>query len=94
MVSLQFQFTPRIIRNDLQMMGTASGAPFVVPLTHDVNTNQTALFDRLNKQPLFGNELRYQNIIKILSNSRETMSKRTCYRQARSVEYNNDLSLV
>lgn len=75
-------------------MGTASGAPFVVPLTHDVNTNQTALFDRLNKQPLFGNELRYQNIIKILSNSRETMSKRTCYRQARSVEYNNDLSLV
>jgi hypothetical protein len=48
---------------------------FVVPLTHDVTTNQTTLWDRLNKQPLMGNEHKYQNIVKILNNARETTSQ-------------------
>lgn len=48
---------------------------FIVPLTHDATTNQTSLWDRLNKQPLMGNEQKYQNILKILNNSRETINK-------------------
>ncbi len=57
------------------MSGNMNSSSFVVPLTHDVTTNQTALWDRLSKQPLMGNEHKYQNIIKILNNSRDTTNK-------------------
>ncbi|CAF2044531.1 unnamed protein product [Rotaria magnacalcarata] len=73
-----FQFTPRVNRNDFQMSNNSNTSSFVVPLTHDVNTNQTALWDRLHKQLLMGNEHKYQNVMKILNNSRDTISKYEC----------------
>ena len=58
------------------MTGSANtSSAFVVPLTYDMNTNHTALFDRLSKQTLMAGDMRYQNIIKILMNSRETTSQ-------------------
>jgi len=57
------------------MTSNTNQSAFVVPLTHDVTTNQTALWDRLQKQLSMGNEHKYQNIIKILNNSRETTNK-------------------
>jgi hypothetical protein len=57
------------------MTNNNNQASFVVPLTHDVSTNQTVLWDKLNKQPLMGNEHKYQNINKILATSRETTNK-------------------
>jgi hypothetical protein len=57
------------------MSNNTNISSFVVPLTHDVTTNQTALWDRLNKQPIMGNEHKYQSIMKILNNSRETINK-------------------
>ncbi|CAF4742641.1 unnamed protein product, partial [Rotaria socialis] len=73
-----FQFTPRVNRNDFQMSNNSNTSSFVVPLTHDVNTNQTALWDRLHKQPLMGNEHKYQNVMRILNDSRDTISKYEC----------------
>ncbi len=57
------------------MTSNTNPSSFVVPLTHDVTTNQTSLWERLNKQLLMGNEHKYQNIMKILTNSRETTNK-------------------
>jgi len=57
------------------MSNNTNLSSFVVPLTHDVTTNQTTLWDRLNKQPLMGNEHKYQSIMKIFNNSRETTNK-------------------
>jgi hypothetical protein len=75
----QFQFTQRINRTDLQMMTNSSlSSSFVVALTHEVASNHTGVFDRFSKQLPIGNEHRYQNISKILNNSRETTSNCMC----------------
>ncbi|CAF0807683.1 unnamed protein product [Adineta steineri] len=73
-----FQFIPRTNRNELQMSNTINTSSFIVPLTHDVATNQTALWERIFKQSLMGNEQKYHNISKILINSRETINKYEC----------------
>lgn len=66
-------------RNDFQASNNPNVSSFVVPLAYDVNTNQTTLWDRVFKHQLMGNELRYQNISKILNNSRDNISKCTFY---------------
>ena len=52
-----------------------NSSPFIVPLTHDVTSNHTQLWEKVNKQQSVGNEYRYQNIMKILGNSREITNK-------------------
>lgn len=59
-----------------------NASSFIVPLTHDANSNQTALWERIQKQPFIGNEHKYQNIIKILNNARDTISKCKSHRIA------------
>ncbi|CAF1028589.1 unnamed protein product [Rotaria sordida] len=73
-----FQFIPRLNRNEFQMSSNINTLSFIVPLTHDTTTNQTTLWDRINKQPLMGNEHKYNNVMKILNNSRETTTKYEC----------------
>lgn len=62
-------------RNENQTPNTTNVLSFIVPLTHDAATNQTAIFDRLSKQTSMGNDHKYQHITKILNNSRETINK-------------------
>ncbi|CAF0742948.1 unnamed protein product [Adineta ricciae] len=71
-----FQFTPRTNRNELQMSANFNMSPFIVPLTHDVTTNQTNLWDRFHKQMLLGNEHKYQTIINTLKLSRDNTNYR------------------
>ncbi|CAF3375137.1 unnamed protein product [Rotaria socialis] len=72
-----FQFMPRINQNDCQAnINTTS--PFIVPLIHDVNNNQTNLWDGSMKQLFMGKEVKYQAIARILNLSKETMNKNEC----------------
>ncbi|CAF3339599.1 unnamed protein product [Rotaria sp. Silwood1] len=73
-----FQFTPRLNRNEFQMSNNINTSSFIVPLTHDATTNQTTLWDRIQKQPLMGNEHRYHHVMKILNGSRESTNKYEC----------------
>lgn len=58
-------------------MSHFSPLPFVLPLAYDLSNNQTLLLDRYLKSAMPGNEHRYQNVMKILNNSRETTTKCT-----------------
>ncbi|UJR25327.1 hypothetical protein I4U23_006678 [Adineta vaga] len=73
-----FQFTPRTNRNEFPMSNNPNMSPFIVPLSHDATSNQTGLWDRIYKQSLMGNEHKYQNVSKIITNSRENISKYEC----------------
>lgn len=78
-----FQFIPRTNRNDLSMMGNSSfqhaSTPIVFVLSYDPNSNITTMPERLIRSTGGGvNEYRVQNIVKILSNSRETTMKYEC----------------
>lgn len=48
---------------------------FLVPLTYDLSSNTTALWDRASKQPFMANEYRYQSIMQILNNKRDLMMR-------------------
>ncbi|CAF1025919.1 unnamed protein product [Rotaria sordida] len=72
-----FQFISRISQNDSQI-NISNTSTFIVPLIHDMISNQTTLWDGLNKQPTMGNEVKYQTIIKILHTLRETMNQNEC----------------
>lgn len=56
-------------------MNTLNTSPFIVPLLHDYNNNQTTLWDGINKPLFIGNDAKYQNITKILNASKDTMNK-------------------
>ena len=64
----------------MTMMGNSNAqlslsSSFVLFLMHDVNTNVTSLPDRISKHPSMNSDYRYQNVMKILNNSREALSK-------------------
>ena len=73
-------------------MGHFNSLPFVLPLAYDLATNQTILIDRFIKSAMPGNEHRYQNVMKLLNNSRETTTK--CKFNLSPRLFTNNLSLI